>query len=246
LYLENRTASAAFHAARVELLELVSSQAAIAIENARLLAEVREANETVRQANERLEAEVLERTEELRVSNQDLGAANERLQIELRQREQAERDRAALQEQMIEAQRERVALQEQMIEAQRARLSELSTPLIPITDRIMVMPLIGTVDAERAEQVLEAALSGAQRHQARVVILDITGIKQIDTHVIRTLLRTASALRLLGTRVVLTGIRSEVAQTMVQLGADLGAIFTKGTLQSGIAYALQLSSARGS
>ncbi|WP_437587270.1 AAA family ATPase [Sorangium sp. So ce1000] len=246
LYLENKTASAAFHAARVELLELVSSQAAIAIENARLLAEVREANETVRQANERLEAEVSERTEELRVSNQEIGAANERLQIELRQREQAERDRAALQEQMIEAQRERVALQEQMIEAQRARLSELSTPLIPITDRIMVMPLIGTVDAERAEQVLEAALSGAQRHQASVVILDVTGIKQIDTHVIRTLLRTASALRLLGTRAVLTGIRSEVAQTMVQLGADLGAIFTKGTLQSGIAYALQLSSARGS
>ncbi|XYI02389.1 AAA family ATPase [Sorangium sp. So ce1128] len=227
LYLENKKASSAFDQARVEVLELVCSHAAIAIENARLVADAREAKETVLRANERLEAEVLQRIEELRVSNQELGMANERLSLELAQRAEAERERAAL--------------KEQVIEAQRARLSEMSTPLIPITNRIMVMPLIGAVDAERAAQVLSVALSGAQRHQARVVILDITGIKQVDTHVIRTLLDCASALRLLGTQAVLTGIRAEVAQTMVHIGADLGAITTKSTLQSGIAYALKLS-----
>jgi anti-anti-sigma factor len=220
LYLENGTASAAFHAARVELLELVSAQAAIAIENARMVAEVR-------RVNGQLEAEVAARTEELRVSNEQLGAANGSLQIELVQRERAERERAALQEQIIEAQRE--------------RLTEMATPLIPITDRIMVMPLIGTMDAERAAQALEVALRGAERHRARVVILDITGLRQMDAHVIRTLLRSASALRLLGAQAVLTGVRPEVAQAMVQLGAELGSIVTRGTLQNGIAHALKLS-----
>lgn len=227
LYLEHKKASRAFDKARVEVLELVSSQAAIAIENARLVADVRAANEQVQRANEQLEAEVTERTEELRVSNQELGTANQRLSLELVQREEAER--------------ERTALKEQVIEAQRARLSEMSTPLIPITARIMVMPLIGTVDEERAAQVLEVALSGATRHRARVVILDVTGIKQIDAHVIHTLLDCAKALRLLGTQAVLTGIRPDMAQTMVQLGAELGAITTKSTLQSGIAHALELS-----
>jgi GAF domain-containing protein len=230
LYLENKKASAAFTTARVELLELFASQAAISIENARLVAGVQAANEEVRRANGRLEAEVAERTEELRVSNGELGAANQRLHLELAQRELAERERAAL--------------QEQMIEAQRARLAEMSTPLIPITDRIMVMPLIGTVNPERAAQVLEVALEGAARRRARVVILDVTGIKQIDTHVVQTLLQSAAALRLLGAQAVLTGIRPEVAQTMIGLGIDLGATVTRGTLQSGIAYALRLSGER--
>jgi anti-anti-sigma factor len=102
----------------------------------------------------------------------------------------------------------------------------------------MVMPLIGTLDAARAAQVLEVVLEGAQRHQARVVILDITGMKHIDTYVAGTLLGAANALRLLGTEAVLTGIRSEVAQTLVRLDIDMSSIVTLGTLQSGIAYAL--------
>jgi anti-anti-sigma factor len=149
---------------------------------------------------------------------------NQRLGVELHQRERAEEERAAL--------------QRSMIEAQRARLAELSTPLIPITEQIVVMPLIGTVDAERAAQVLEIALDGAQRRGARVVILDITGMKQIDTTVAGTLMRTAAALRLLGTEAVLTGIRPEVAQSLLHLGINLQAIVTMGTLQGGIAYAL--------
>ena len=224
LYLEHRDAPAAFNSARVELLELFASQAAIAVENALLVADVREANAEVGRVNERLEAEVAQRTDELQCKNRELGHANQRLQVELAQREQAERERAALQERMIDAQRE--------------RLLEMSTPLIPITDRIMVMPLIGTVDAERAEQVLEAALEGAQRLRAKVVILDITGMKHVDIQVVSSLLSTATALRLLGAQAVLTGTRPEVARAMVTLGVDLSALVTKGTLQSGIAYAL--------
>ncbi|MGK4004512.1 AAA family ATPase [Sorangium sp. So ce1036] len=227
LYLENNRVSAAFDAARVELLQLVSSQAAIAIENARRVAEIRAANARVRRVNERLEAEIAQRTEELRVANGELTAANERLRLELVQREEAESARAAL--------------QQQMFEAQQVRLAEMSTPFIPITDQIMVMPLIGTVDAERAAQVLEAALRGAEQRGARVVILDVTGIRRMDITVVRTLLGCAAALRLLGTQAVLTGIRPEVARTMVELGTDLTAIVTRGTLQSGIAHALRLT-----
>jgi predicted ATPase/GAF domain-containing protein len=225
LYLEHNDASGAFNAARVELLTLLSSQAAIAVENAMLLASARAANDEVRRTNERLEGEVAERTEELRRSNRELAATNARLSVELSQREAAERERAAL--------------QAQVIDAQRTRLAELSTPLIPITDQIMVMPLIGSMDRERAAQVLDVALTGAQRQNARVVILDVTGLRHIDGHVVGTLLGTANALRLLGTEAVLTGIRSEVAHAMVLLDIDVGAVVTMGTLQSGIAYALR-------
>ncbi|HZF50889.1 MAG TPA: AAA family ATPase [Polyangiaceae bacterium] len=225
LYLENRATSGVFNAARVELLALLSSQAAISIENARLISNVRAANGEVKRANERLEVEVTHRTEELGRANKDLMAAKERLERELAQREQIEQ--------------ERTTLQEQVIQAQRARLAEMSTPVIPITDEIIVMPLIGTVDRERAQQVLSAALEGVQRHRAQVLILDITGIKQIDTNVAGTLLGVAGALRLLGAEAVLTGIAPDIATTLVGLGVELSSFMTKGTLQSGMDYALR-------
>lgn len=229
LYLEHALMPAAFVSARVELVELFAAQAAVAIENALLIADVQQANDDVRRTNERLEAEVAARTDELRKKNQALGDANARLSLELEEREKTERERASLQEQMITAQRE--------------RLLEMSTPLIPITDRIVVLPLIGTVDAERAQQVLEVALDGATRYQASVVILDITGMKHVDTQVVGSLMNTAAALRLLGAHAVLTGIRPEVAHTMVELGVDLTGLVTKSTLKSGIAYALDHSGA---
>ena len=126
---------------------------------------------------------------------------------------------------------------------QGALLEELSTPLIPITGRIMVLPLIGTMDTRRADAMMEAVLHGAQKHKARVVIIDVTGMKTVDTHVANTLLRTASALRLIGAEVVLTGMRPEVARTLVELGVNLGALVTKGTLESGIAYAMRHATA---
>lgn len=145
-----------------------------------------------------------------------------------------------LEEQRLDLAREQAlaAMREEIIHKQKEQLAEMSTPLIPITDRVMVMPLIGTMDAARAQQLLEAALSGTASHRASVVILDVTGMKHLDTGVATTLITTASALRLLGTTAVLTGIQPVIAQTLVSLGVDLTGIITCGTLQSGIAYAL--------
>jgi rsbT co-antagonist protein RsbR len=134
---------------------------------------------------------------------------------------------------------ERMALQEQMIEVQRAALRELSTPLIPLADEVVAMPLIGSIDSGRAQQIIETLLEGVAEHQAEVVILDITGVQMVDTQVASALMRAAQAVKLLGARVVLTGIRPEVAQTLVGMGADLGDIVTLSNLQSGIAYVLQ-------
>ncbi|HEU5101875.1 MAG TPA: PAS domain S-box protein [Roseiflexaceae bacterium] len=134
---------------------------------------------------------------------------------------------------------ERARLQERIIQAQAAALAELSTPVIPISDQVLVMPLVGAIDSERARQVLEALLHGIERSRARVAILDITGVPLVDTQVAKSLIVAAQAVRLLGARVVLTGIRPEVAQTIVGLGVDLGDIATQSTLQSGIAYAMQ-------
>lgn len=225
LYLENRSATGVFNEARVELLTLLSSQAAIAIEIARLMDDSRAANEEIARAKDRLELEVARRTEEISDVNQNLASANARLEAELELRRVAEEQRESL--------------QEQVISAQRARLAELSTPLLPITRDVMVMPLIGTMDNERAELVLSVALEGAQRHAARVVILDVTGMKDMDTHVARMLVDVATALRLLGTQALLTGIAPRIAQTLIAIGVDLTSFVTMSTLQSGVEYALK-------
>jgi rsbT co-antagonist protein RsbR len=133
------------------------------------------------------------------------------------------------------------ALQEEKIQAQAAVLAELSTPLIPLNNQVMVMPLIGAVDSRRAQQVLETLLQGIASSGAQIAILDITGVPVVDTQVANALIHAAQAVKLLGAQVVLTGIRPEVAQTLVGLGADLGSIITRGSLQSGIAYAITQS-----
>jgi rsbT co-antagonist protein RsbR len=140
------------------------------------------------------------------------------------------------------AEQERVRLQEEIIRTQTAALAELSTPLIPVSDRVMVMPLIGTVDARRAQDVLDTLLHGIAESKAEVAILDITGVPLVDAQVANGLVRAAHAVQLLGAQVVLTGIRPEVAQTLVGLGVDLSGIITRSTVQSGIAYALERSS----
>jgi rsbT co-antagonist protein RsbR len=134
---------------------------------------------------------------------------------------------------------ERVLLQQQVIDAQQAALRELSTPLIPVSDDVLVMPLIGSIDSQRAQLVLETLLQGVADNHARAVILDITGVQVVDTQVANAILRAAQSVKLLGAKVIITGIRPEVAQTLVTLGADMSTIVTRGTLQSGIAYALK-------
>ncbi|WP_437998485.1 AAA family ATPase [Sorangium sp. So ce185] len=231
LYVENALASGAFTPEQTELLRLLGAQIAAALENALLYSRLQEISEGHRAMSDRLESEVQRRTEELCSVNErlsqkadELNQANERLLEELLERERAERARAAL--------------QEEIIEVQRLRLSEMATPIIPITDRVLVMPLIGTMDAARAAQVLEATLAGVQRHNPSVVIIDITGLKHVDAGVADTLIRTASALRLLGARAILTGMQPEIARALVQGGIDLRGIVTRSTLQSAVAHAL--------
>ncbi len=139
---------------------------------------------------------------------------------------------------------ERAALQEQVIAAQSAALRELSTPLIPLTRTTVVMPLIGSLDSARAQQVIETLLEGVAERRATMAILDVTGVPIVDTQVANVLLQAAQAVRLLGAQVAITGIRPEIAQTLVGLGIDLAGILTHSSLQSGIAFALQRESKR--
>jgi anti-anti-sigma regulatory factor len=99
------------------------------------------------------------------------------------------------------------------------------------------MPLVGALDTQRAVHVMDALLEGIGTHGARCAILDITGVAVIDTQIASMLIQAAQAVRLLGARVILTGIRPDIAQTLVQLGTDLGGMTTCSTVQSGIAHA---------
>lgn len=132
---------------------------------------------------------------------------------------------------------ERGRIQQELIAFQAAALAERSTPLIPISDELLVLPLIGSLDTERGQQILEVLLSGVSHSGTRVAIIDVTGVRTLDTQAAQTLTQAAQALRLLGVEPVLTGIRAEVAQTLVSLGVPLAGIVTRSTLQSGIAYA---------
>lgn len=147
--------------------------------------------------------------------------------------------------QVVERQRaedERTRLREEIIRMQEAQLEELSTPLIPITRDIVIMPLVGAVDSKRARRVIEALLHGLAETRAPVAIIDITGVAVVDSHVANTLVQAAQSARLLGTRVILTGIRAGVARSLVGLGIDLEAVSTRKSLQDGIALAFELIS----
>ena len=135
-------------------------------------------------------------------------------------------------------------LQQQRIEAQQLAIRELSTPLLPISDTTVIMPVIGSIDSGRAQQIMETLLEGIASHKARIALLDITGVQIMDTQVAHALIQAAQAARLLGAQVVLTGIQPQIAQTLVHLAVDLGEIVTRATLQAGIAYALQGGAAR--
>jgi len=207
-----------FH--RDELLARVKTQLALRgamkslaeknLELEQAWAKVAAAAEELRRGKEALDIEVSRRTEELLV-------AKSALEAELEERRGAEEERLVLQRQIL----------------------EMSTPIIPISDRILVMPLIGLMDEERVGRVLEAALRRTTESRAEVMILDITGVLRADERVASALLDTARALRLLGARTVLTGIRPDMAQALVALNVDFADIITKSTLQAGIAYAMQ-------
>jgi anti-anti-sigma regulatory factor/PAS domain-containing protein len=120
-------------------------------------------------------------------------------------------------------------------------LQEISTPLVPLSQHILLMPLVGHIDSRRAQVIMEKLLEGIAQYQAEVAILDITGVPLVDTQVADALLKTAQATRLLGATIILTGIGPQMARTLVQLGAEMSHILTRGTLQSGIATAQEIA-----
>jgi rsbT co-antagonist protein RsbR len=139
--------------------------------------------------------------------------------------------------------RERLMAQ---LQVQAARVQELSTPLIPITDRLVVMPIVGTVDRERAEQILQSMLDGVARTGAEVAIVDVTGVPTLDAESAGALVRIARGLELLGSTAILTGLRADVARAMIALGVDLSGLVTRSTLQRAVAeYAGGLRPVRG-
>lgn len=137
-----------------------------------------------------------------------------------------------------QAEQQRAAMQQQVIDAQQQVLRELSTPLIPIAKHVLVMPLVGSIDSQRAKQVVENLLDGVQQYAAHTVILDITGVRVVDTRVANAFIQAAKAVRLLGSQVVITGIQPHIAQTIIDLGIDLKTIKTHQSLQTMIAHVL--------
>ena len=136
------------------------------------------------------------------------------------------------------AEAERVRLQEEVIEAQKRAIAELSTPVIPIMDRIIVMPLVGSIDSLRAKDITRSLLAGVSQHRAKVVILDVTGVAIMDTGVVNHLNKTIQAARLKGARTIVTGLSDSVAEAIVDLGIDWSGIETLSDLQTGLMTAL--------
>jgi anti-anti-sigma regulatory factor len=139
---------------------------------------------------------------------------------------------------LCESLEKREQLQQEIIEAQKQTLRELSTPIIPVMERIIVMPLIGDIDSRRARDITRGLLAGIRQHRARVVILDITGVSIIDTGVANHLNKTIQAARLKGARTIVTGISDAVAETIVDLGIDWTGIDTVSDLQTGLLAAM--------
>lgn len=181
------------------------------LEGAVMLEQLRQTAAELQRANETLDFEVSRRTEELL-------AAKEALEKELEHRHQGELEREALQKQIL----------------------ELSSPIIPISDQIMVMPLIGLIDEVRAEKLVDSALQRMSQSGASVMILDITGVPRVNAQVARAIVDTARALRLLGAQTILTGIRPDVARTLLTVDVDLSGITTQSTLQGGMAFASRI------
>ncbi|PIC86452.1 RsbR protein [Sporosarcina sp. P20a] len=124
---------------------------------------------------------------------------------------------------------------------QKIALQELSASLIPVFDKISVMPLVGTIDTERAKLIMENLLEGVVKQRAEVVLLDITGVPVVDTMVAHHIIQAADAVRLVGAKCMLVGIRPEIAQTIVTLGINLTDFSTTSTLRRGMQKALEMT-----
>ena len=129
---------------------------------------------------------------------------------------------------------------QQRLERQRDEILELSTPVIEVWDKVLALPIIGTLDSARASRLTEELLTRIAEKQAEVVILDISGVPTIDTLVAQHLLKTVQAATLMGAVSVLSGVRPETAQSMVHLGIDLGQLRSRNTLRDALQLAIQI------
>ena len=129
---------------------------------------------------------------------------------------------------------------ERTILAQQEAIRELSTPVLQVRDRLLILPIIGLIDSERAMQLTESLLHAIRANRARVVVMDITGVAAVDSKVANHLIQTVAAARLMGATVIITGLSAAVAQALVALGVDLGRINTIADLQGGLEEAERL------
>lgn len=131
-----------------------------------------------------------------------------------------------------------VARREEIIGSQQQALLDLSTPVVKLWDGIVAVPLIGTLDSARTQMVMEALLEAIVETESRVAIIDITGVAVVDTLVAQHLLKTVAATRLMGADCIISGIRPNIAQTMVHLGVEMSEVTTKATLAEALRAAL--------
>ena len=129
---------------------------------------------------------------------------------------------------------------ERIIRQQQEAIRELSTPVLQVRERLLILPIIGVIDSQRARQLTEQLLRGIRTNRAKVVVIDITGVAAMDATVANHLVQTVEASRLLGANVIVTGLSPEIAQTLVTIGVDLGKMNTVGDLQGGIEEAERL------
>lgn len=127
-----------------------------------------------------------------------------------------------------------IGAREQTIREQQAAIRELSTPVLRVRDRLLILPMVGAIDPPRARQLTEQLLYGVRNHRAKVVVIDITGVPIMDTNVANHLILTVEAAKLLGATVIVSGVSADIANTMVRIGVNLRRLVTVGDLQGGI------------
>jgi rsbT co-antagonist protein RsbR len=133
-----------------------------------------------------------------------------------------------------------IAANAETVQRHQAALRELSTPVIRVHDRILLLPLVGAIDSVRAQQIMDTVLLRIVEEKAKCIIIDIAGVPVVDTKVADNLVKTTASVRLLGAQTILTGISAQVARTIVQLGVDISTMHTRSRLQEGIELALDL------